>query len=97
MNEQETFEDYLSRQPVFHGSDIDMNRDAKRLTGQILDVYNCMKDGQWRSLGEIEAATGHGQASISAQLRNLRKVPFGSHTVEKIHLGDGLYHYRLAV
>lgn len=92
---QETFEDYLARQPIFHGSDIDMNRDAGRLKGQIQDVYNLMKDGKWRSLGDIASATGHGEASISAQLRNLRKVEFGSHVVEKVHVRRGLFEYRL--
>lgn len=95
---QETFEQWLERtKPVFAGSDVDMNRDAKRLTGQILDIYNLMKDGEWRTLGGIEAATGHGQASVSAQLRNLRKRDFGLHTIEKRHLGRGLYEYCLIV
>ena len=92
---QQTFEDYLAQRPIFNGSDIDMNRDAKRLTGQILDVYNAMKDGQWRTLGAIEAITGHGQASISAQMRNLRKRDFGCHTVEKRHIKNGLFEYRI--
>ena len=93
----ETLFEYAARQPIFHGSDIDMNRDAKRLTGQLLDIYNLMKDGQWRSLGEIEAATGHGAASVSAQLRNLKKAAFGAHTVEKQHVKNGLFQYRLVV
>lgn len=94
---QATFEDYLARQPIFNGSDIDMNRDAKRLSGQIKDIYDLMKDGQWRTLGAIEAATKHGQASISAQLRNLKKVQFGGHGLEKRHLGNGLYEYKLVI
>ena len=42
-------------------------------------------------------ATGDPPESVSAQLRHLRKERFGSHTVEKKYLGDGLYVYRLIV
>jgi len=90
-----TFDDYLARQPIYHGADIDMNRDATRLNGQILDIYNVVKDGKWYTLDELASITGHGQASISAQLRNLRKVQFGSHEIERLHLTNGLYQYRL--
>lgn len=72
--------------------------DHDRLAGQIRRVFDCMKDGEWRTLGEIALLTGDGQASISAQLRNLRKQDFGSHVVEKRARGDrrsGLYEYRL--
>lgn len=66
-----------------------------RLTGQIKRIYDLMADGKWRTLKQIEDATGDPPASISAQLRNLRKESFGSHVIEREHLGDGLYAYRL--
>ena len=72
--------------------------DRPRLTGQIKRVYACMADGAWRTLDEIHEATGDPQASISAQLRHLRKERFGAHVVEKRHRGDpaaGLYEYRV--
>jgi hypothetical protein len=65
----------------------------KRLTGQLLDVYEAMKDGQRRTLRELEQLTGHPPASISAQLRHLRKKRFGEFVVEKEHIGNGLYQY----
>lgn len=73
--------------------------DDERLTGQILRVYNAMKDGRWRTLGEIEEITHDPQPSISAQLRHLRKERFGSHTINKRLRGDsqGLYEYQLIV
>ena len=40
-------------------------------------------DGKFRTLGEIEGLLGYPQASISANLRNLRKYDFGSYTVNK--------------
>lgn len=56
-----------------------------------------MKDGYWRTLGWIADSTGDPEASISAQLRHLRKPRFGGHTVEREHLGNGLYQYRLVI
>lgn len=91
----ETLFEYAARNPIFHGSDIDMNRDAKRLTGQLLDIYALMKDGNWRTLNEISKITGHPPASISAQLRNFRRVEFGSFDLQKNYLGNGLYQYRI--
>ena len=85
------------REPIFQGSDYDHARDSKRLTGQLQKVYDCMKDAQWRTLDKIATATGAPHASVSAQLRNLRKIPFGAHTIEKRHVEGGLFEYRLVV
>jgi predicted transcriptional regulator len=56
-----------------------------------------MKDGKALTLAKIEAITGDPQASISAQLRHLRKKKYGSHAVERISLGGGLHTYKLTV
>lgn len=79
----------------FAGSDYQPMRDDVRLTGQLLRIWNVVSDQRWRSLDEIARATGDPPASISAQLRHLRKERFGAHTVEKEYLGDGLYRYRV--
>lgn len=82
----------------FNGPDYRKEFDQKRLTGQILRVYECMKDGKYRTLSEIEAATGDPQASISAQLRHLRKARFGGFEVNRRPRGDrekGLFEYQL--
>ena len=79
----------------FDGADYDDKRDRERLTGQIQRVFRCMSDGRWRTLDQIRQITGDPAASISAQLRHLRKEKFGGHTVEKRHKGSGLYEYRL--
>ena len=82
----------------FDGATYTEEQDQRRLTGQILRVFSLMKDAQWRTLAEIEQITGDPQASISAQLRNLRKERFGWHNVEKRHRGvlqQGLFEYRL--
>jgi len=84
-------------QPELHfdGADYHHDRDSARLTGQILRIYDLIKDAAWRTLPELSDATGDPPASISAQLRNLRKKRFGSHTVERRYEGEGLYSYRL--
>ena len=84
----------------FNGSDYDAEMDQKRLSGQILRVYNLMKDGKFRTLDEIAKSTGDPHASISAQLRHLRKARFGSHEVNKQPRGSrekGLFEYQLIV
>lgn len=81
--------------PHFNGSDYVHARDHSRLSAQCEDVFTCMRDGQWRTLKEISSITGHPHASVSAQLRHLRKPRFGAHTVEKQYIGNGLFQYRL--
>jgi hypothetical protein len=81
----------------FNGSDYNRKADDNRLTGQVFRVFNCMRDGNWRTLEEIQAITGDPQASISAQLRHLRKERFGSHLVNKRNNGNGLFQYQLIV
>ncbi len=95
MSAQTDLIDYLAQRPRFDGPADDI--DARRLTGQILRIHELISDGRWRTLAEIEAETGDPQASISAQLRNLRKARFGSHTIERRRRGPGTYEYRLAV
>lgn len=82
----------------FSGPAYDPAFDKERLTKQIGNIFHLMIDGQWRTLGEIESLTGYGQASISAQLRHLRKPSFGFYNVERRRRGDrknGLYEYRV--
>lgn len=90
----------------FDGATYVPKHDRERLTGQIERVFDAVKAGDWLTLDEIqqriERVTGQRDphASISAQLRHLRKPKFGGYTVEKRHRGDrahGLYEYRLVI
>lgn len=84
--------------PRFNGPVYEARFDKKRLTGQIRRIFDLMVDGHWRTLREIQYTTKDPPASISAQLRHLRKKRFGSHTVDKRHRGErcrGLWEYRL--
>lgn len=85
----------MTTQNRFDGAEYMPTRDDARLTGQLLRVWGAMKDGHWRTLEQIAKLTGDPQASVSAQLRHLRKPRFGGHQVEKRYLGRGLYEYRL--
>ena len=58
-------------------------------------VFELMKDGRPRSLRVIARQTGDPEASVSAQLRHLRKPRFGSYKVDKRPEGGGLYYYRV--
>lgn len=84
----------------FNGPTYDAHVDRVRLTGQVERIFTLMRDGTFRTLPEIAAATKDPEASISAQLRHLRKERFGGHTIEKRRRGadtSGLWEYRLIV
>jgi hypothetical protein len=84
--------------PDFNGPVYDPSHDKARLTGQIKRVYAVMATGDWLTLHEIHQRTGDPHASISAQLRHLRKPRFGSHIISKQPRGDrgnGLWEYKL--
>lgn len=82
-------------EPHFNGPEYLPERDWERLTTQLGRVFHCMKDRRWRTLREIANETGDPEASVSAQLRHLRKKRFGSHTVNRKHVSGGLYKYQL--
>jgi len=68
--------------------------DARRLRSQrdvIRDVMLAAADcATWLTLAELRALTRFGEASISAQLRHLRKVEHGGYEVVKRHRDEGL-------
>lgn len=86
----------MNQMPMrFDGSDIHQLRDGVRLTGQLERIMNCLNLGSWWTLNQLMQQTGDPPASISAQLRNLRKERFGGHVIEKRYVDSGLYEYRL--
>lgn len=85
--------------PLFHGADYLAERDKERLTTQIQRLFYVCRDGRWRTVPalarELEAefpGAHFPENSISAQLRNLRKVGC---TVERRHVSNGLFEYRV--
>jgi len=84
-------------EPHFNGPEYTID-DHVRLLDQHMRIKQVMCDGVWRTLGQISIATKDPEASISAQLRHLRKKRFGSYTVERKQVGDrakGLFEYRV--
>jgi hypothetical protein len=87
-------------QPPTHGRRFDGETyshelDGIRLKGQLLRVFNVLKDGYWVSLEDIARLANAPGASVSARLRDLRKEKFGGYTVHRKNKGGGLWVYRL--
>ena len=82
---------------AFDGITYEPKRDYTRLKSQIGRVFELMKDGQWRTLEQIANTVGGTEAAVSARLRDHRKEKYGSHTVERWNVGNGLYRYRLVL
>lgn len=95
----------LDHEPArFNGPVYEPEFDQARLTGQILRVYDTIKNGEWLTLDDIHTRIIRTcekydpQPSISAQLRHLRKARFGGYTIEKRprgERGNGLWEYAL--
>ena len=67
-------------------------------TGQLDRIKELMLDGNWRTLADISDITQEPPASVSAQLRHLRKKEYGGFLVEKqrsLNRASGLYEYRV--
>jgi hypothetical protein len=82
----------------FDGPEYKARYDRERLKDQQARIRWLMADGAWRTIREISAATGDPEASVSAQLRHLRKNRFGSFVVDREPCGDrrrGLFAYRV--
>lgn len=79
-----------------YGPAYDEVRDGLRVSDQMAAIRTYISaDCAWYTLEEIEHALGYPQASISAQLRHLRKARFGAHRIEKRNVGGGLWQYRI--
>jgi len=81
----------------FDGEVYDPKFDDDRLARQLGRVWSVIQDGRWRTLREISQQTNDPEASVSAQLRHLRKTRFGAYKIDKRSRGHrslGLYEYR---
>ncbi len=78
----------------FDGNTFDEPRDGDRLRIQLWKTRHVMSDGRWRTLAELAAEVGAPEPSVSARLRDLRKSKFGSLTIDREYVRDGLWKYR---
>jgi hypothetical protein len=65
---------------------------------QSWDAAQIADDAGWMTLRELAQLTNYGEASISAQLRHLRKPHFGGYVVAKRRRGpvaNGAWEYRI--
>lgn len=91
--------------PYFAGPDYDPALDDQRLGRQVGRVWLAIRDGEWRTLtrirDRIETDTGarDPEASISAQLRHLRKPRFGGYKIERrrTQRNEALWEYRMTL
>lgn len=84
------------------GPAYDRKSDAKRIARQMDRVRDVMLSaadcGTWLTLKELAYMTHFPEASISAQLRHLRKTRFGGFIINKRPRGErakGLWEYQL--
>lgn len=88
--------DLFTQPPRRDGETYDHAQDAVRLAAQHQRVAGLMMDGAWRTLAEISAVTGDPESSVSARLRDLRKVRFGGFEVDRRRRSKGQFEYRIA-
>ena len=97
QEQREALRRHLGRH--FDGATYDRQHDQQRLTTQLERVLALMLDGRYRTLAEIRHELGTGsEASISARLRDLRKIRFGAWIVDRRLRGPrnrGLFEYAI--
>lgn len=85
----------LDFMPQFDGATYEAAQDWARLDKQLDRIRELMIDGRWRTLREIASLTKAPEASVSAQLRNLRKERFGGFTVNHRRREGGIWEYQV--
>ena len=79
----------------FDGESYDRNRGKARLSTLMSRVKAIMWSGNWFTLRTLAEQCKGAEASVSARIRDLRKERFGGYEVERKHLLDGVWVYRL--
>jgi hypothetical protein len=87
--------DQKARGHLFDGQTLD-DRDTPRLKRQLDGVLRALKTGGWWTLSRLAEEAGGSEAGVSARIRDLRKLRWGAHTIDRRRLPGGLYQYQLA-
>lgn len=87
----------MTQTQMFDGKTFDPKLDGARLGAQLDKVRDAMLRKGWVTLAYLSGLLAAPEASVSARLRDLRKVKFGGYTVERRRVpnGNGLHEYRL--
>ncbi len=90
--------EYLYKlEPAFEGK-VESKEDDIRLGKQMMVIKNVLLKNMnsWLTVDEVHAMTFYPHASISAQLRNLRKEKHGGYDVEgRYREGTKIFEYRM--
>ncbi len=81
----------MTMEDMFQGSDLDHERDSKRLGEGFKRTLEVMRDEQWHTPEEI-AAKSHNR--LDSCLRYVRYLKKQGYTVEKRYEQNGIYLYR---
>lgn len=81
---------------MFGGETFSEKSDGSRLRAQLAKVKAIVADGAWYSLADLSLLAEAPEASVSARLRDLRKLKFGGHTINRRRISGGLHEYRMA-
>jgi biotin operon repressor len=86
------------------GPAYEAKHDEKRIKSQMETVKQVLQQAAqydcWMTLAELARKTKYPEASISAQIRHLRKPWFGGYKIEKRRVGIpsmGLWEYRMTL
>lgn len=77
---------------TFRGSDLQPERDCKRLGAGYKRLFEAMKDGTWFT---PEAMAVQSQNRLDSALRYWRYMKKAGHTCNKKYVGNGLYLYQV--
>ncbi len=81
----------------FGGATYDEKRDGSRLKAQLDRVRSVMLRNSWMTLEQLAEQAEAPQASVSARIRDLRKLQFGGYTIEREYVSRGLFKYRIKI
>lgn len=86
-------------EPDFGGSTYKPEHDGPRLRHQLDKVRSFMLGHGWATLAQIADELKIPEASASARLRDLRKIPNGAYTIDRRRVpgGRGLHEYKVKV
>jgi hypothetical protein len=95
----ETLFDYAQRAHAreFGGATFDGKRDGDRLRKQLNAVRSIMLRSGWVTLAYLAKEVGAPESSVSARIRDLRKLQFGGYTIERRYKDRGLWEYRVRI
>lgn len=79
----------------FDGKTYEPERDGQRLSGQLDRVKRLLLGGGAFTLQEIAERAQVPLGTVGTRIRDLRKERWGSHTIKRTYVSNGLFTYEL--